>query len=181
MAPGFVPSGAGSANYRVLDLSYTINGTAGAQTGTTTGIYMNATETTLNGTTHRLVDLRTSGTQRFYVTNSGYTFSNHFQSGGEYQFTSGNRLQAPSSGVLVLTNHDATTWNRLSFGGTTSSFPALKRSSATLQVRLADDSAYAQIDALGYSVGGSAGASGTFTTADAKTVTVTNGIITSIV
>ena len=36
-------------------------------------------------------------------------------------------------------------------------------------------------DAVSYSVGGSAGASGTFTTADAKTVTVTNGIITSIV
>lgn len=39
----------------------------------------------------------------------------------------------------------------------------------------------ADIDAATFTVGGTAGASGTFTTADAKTVTVTNGIITSIV
>ncbi len=36
-------------------------------------------------------------------------------------------------------------------------------------------------NATAYRVGGTAGASGTFTTADSKTVTVTNGIITSIV
>jgi len=38
-----------------------------------------------------------------------------------------------------------------------------------------------EIDAGSYSVAGSAGASGTFTTTDGKTVTVTNGITTSIV
>lgn len=38
-----------------------------------------------------------------------------------------------------------------------------------------------KIDAQSYSVAGTSGASGTFTTADGKTVTVTNGIITSIV
>lgn len=38
-----------------------------------------------------------------------------------------------------------------------------------------------EIDAGSYSVGGAAGASGSFTTVDSKTVTVTNGIITSIV
>lgn len=37
------------------------------------------------------------------------------------------------------------------------------------------------INGTAYRVGGTAGASGTFTTADAKTVTVSNGIITSIV
>jgi len=36
------------------------------------------------------------------------------------------------------------------------------------------------LDATSYSVGGTAGASGTFTTADNKTVTVSNGIVTSI-
>jgi hypothetical protein len=38
-----------------------------------------------------------------------------------------------------------------------------------------------EIDAGSYSVGGAAGATGTFTTVDGKTVTVTNGIIVSIV
>jgi hypothetical protein len=37
------------------------------------------------------------------------------------------------------------------------------------------------IDALTYSVNGSAGATGTFTSADGKTITVTSGIVTSIV
>ena len=36
------------------------------------------------------------------------------------------------------------------------------------------------IDAVSYSVGGTSGASGSFTTSDGKTVTVTNGLITSI-
>ncbi len=39
----------------------------------------------------------------------------------------------------------------------------------------------ANVDAVSYSAGGTAGASGTFQTGDNKTVTVTNGIITSIV
>jgi hypothetical protein len=40
-----------------------------------------------------------------------------------------------------------TSFDRLQFGGTTTSFPALKRSSAILQARLADDSGYTTIDA----------------------------------
>jgi hypothetical protein len=90
-------------------------------------------------------------------------------------FTSRWRVKATTGDLDAATGAELIRW------GATSSFPALKRSSAELQVRLADDSAYAQVDALGYSAGGAAGASGTFTTADAKTVTVTNGIITSIV
>ena len=52
----------------------------------------------------------------------------------------------------------------ISIGGTTSSFPALKQSSATLQVRLADDSAYSVLDAQLRSQGtapATAGATGT--------------------
>lgn len=50
------------------------------------------------------------------------------------------RLGITSSGVNVFTT-------LLLFGGTTSSFPAIKRSSTVLQVRLADDTAYTTIDA----------------------------------
>ncbi len=42
---------------------------------------------------------------------------------------------------------NTTDFNRINFGGDTSSFPALKRSSTSLQVRLADDSAYSVMDA----------------------------------
>jgi hypothetical protein len=49
-------AGAGSANFRPLNIAYTINN-SGAQTGTATGIFLNATETALNGMTHNLMDL----------------------------------------------------------------------------------------------------------------------------
>jgi len=57
-----------------------------------------------------------------------------------------NRAELQATGVGILTigrwgTGDVT----LGFGGTTSSFPALKRSSTTLQARLADDSAFAPV------------------------------------
>ena len=56
-------------------------------------------------------------------------------------------IQSPSDGVLLISNNASTDFSRLQLGGTTSSFPALKRSSAQLQVKLADDSAFASIQA----------------------------------
>lgn len=63
-------SAAGSANYRHLNLAYTINN-SGAQSGTATGIFLNATETALNGVTHNLVDLQVASASKFKVTNAG--------------------------------------------------------------------------------------------------------------
>jgi hypothetical protein len=50
-----------------------------------------------------------------------------------------------TDGIIRITNYAATDFNRLQFGGTTNLFPAIKRSSTTLQARLADDSAFAPI------------------------------------
>ena len=49
------------------------------------------------------------------------------------------RMNASSDGVLVLQNNTPGGFGRLCLGGTTASFPSLKRSGAELQVRLADD------------------------------------------
>lgn len=57
------------------------------------------------------------------------------------------RLMGPSDGVLLIQDNGVTDFNRLQFGGTSSSFPALKRSTTTLQARLADDSAFAGFSA----------------------------------
>lgn len=59
---------------------------------------------------------------------------------------------------LVLQNENGDNFGLLKFGGITSAVPALKRNGAVLQVRLADDSAYAVIDAAAYRINGSAGA-----------------------
>lgn len=54
-------------------------------------------------------------------------------------------FRAPADGVLTLLDTAATSFGRIQFGGTTSSFPSIKRSSATLAFRLADDSADASV------------------------------------
>jgi hypothetical protein len=48
-----------------------------------------------------------------------------------------------ANGVLTLYNSAENNFDRLQFGGTSSSFPALKRNSTALETKLADDSAYA--------------------------------------
>ena len=87
-------------------------------------------------------------------------------------------LKARADGVFSFTNDAGTDFGRLQLGGTTSSFPALKRSTTTLQVRLADDSDYGGFAASAYSVGATAGASCGPLTA-VTSLTVVNGIVTA--
>lgn len=51
-------------------------------------------------------------------------------------------IDSPSDGVMTLLNATATDFTRLQFGGTTSSFPALRRNATGLECVLADASAY---------------------------------------
>jgi hypothetical protein len=55
------------------------------------------------------------------------------------------KVTNPAAGIALLDTFTTGSFNRLQFGGTTSSFPALKRSTTSLQVRLADDSAFTNI------------------------------------
>jgi len=58
-------------------------------------------------------------------------------------------MQAQSTdGILTMLDSTGVNFNRLQFGGTTSAFPALKRSTTSLQVRLADDSGFGSLSAL---------------------------------
>ncbi len=56
-------------------------------------------------------------------------------------------LTSPADGNVVLYNQAGTSFGLLQFGGTTSSFPAIKRSATVAAFRLADDSADASITA----------------------------------
>jgi hypothetical protein len=64
-----------------------------------------------------------------------------FQAGAASYFAWNGRTlsRAPSDGVLTLSNNAETDFSRLQFGGTTSSFPALKRFGTAPAIRLADD------------------------------------------
>lgn len=62
--------------------------------------------------------------------------------GFRIRFNSRSGLSSAVDGNLQLGNNADTDFGRLQFGGATSSFPAIKRSSTSLLARLADDSGY---------------------------------------
>ena len=134
---------AGATNPRLFNEVYTINN-SGAQTGTLTGIFLNATETALNGITHNLLDLQVGGVSKFRVSNLGRVFL------GDYLFFNNANtcnIRSNIDGNIVLANSAVTGFGLLQLGGTTSSFPAIKRNGAAIDFRLADDSGYSEITA----------------------------------
>lgn len=62
-------------------------------------------------------------------------------------------ITANATGVFMFQNAAASDFDRLQLGGTTSSFPAIKRVSAGLKFVVADDSASAAVEALSYTSG----------------------------
>jgi len=62
-----------------------------------------------------------------------------------FAFSGAGGLYNIANGVFRFADNAGSDFGRLTFGGTTSSFPALKRSGTGLQVRLADDSADAPL------------------------------------
>jgi hypothetical protein len=77
-------------------------------------------------------------------------FGGDIQAGGGnfIRWASSSMMKAPSDGVIKLSNGSETTFNRLQLGGTTSSFPAIKRNSAEMQAVLADDSGFTAIQGI---------------------------------
>lgn len=110
-----------------------------------------------------LMDLSKGGTSKFIVGNDGSaTAVGSFTTGaGSFMTFSGRTLwTSPVDGEIMFQNAAQTGFTRMEFGGNTSSFPALTRSSTELQVKLADDSLFAN---LGYSSLISRGATPTLT------------------
>ena len=70
--------------------------------------------------------------------------------GYAYNWNGRSGIYSPSDGVIGLYNNAATDFSRLQFGGTTSSFPAIKRNSVRIEARLADDSAYTDVYAANF-------------------------------
>jgi hypothetical protein len=114
-------------------------------------VFQIGTEKGSGGGTARALELQTDGTTRITIGASGGLTSFGditIQQSSRYRFGSGGtRLIGTSDGLLRISNAAENDFDRLQFGGTTTSFPALKRSSTALQVRLADDSAYSVMDA----------------------------------
>lgn len=136
---GVFAAGAGSGNFRPLSIAYTINNVGTPVTGIATGIFLNATETALNGMAHNLMDLQIGNATRFRVNNAGSLFTNNFAISRD--------VSTGVDGNIVLSNSGVTNFGLLKLGGTTNAFPAIKRNGATIDFRLADDSNFANISA----------------------------------
>jgi len=159
---------AGSANFRTVSISYTINN-SGAQTGTATGIFLNATETALNGMAHNLMDLQVGGSSKFLVRRTGevitaldfYTLSGRYYIvGSNSSGTQGAAINSSAQGVMTFNDASIGGSIRVNWGGTSNLFPALKRNGANLEVKLADDSAYTSLIANSFFASGSIMAGG---------------------
>jgi hypothetical protein len=122
----------------------------------------------------RALEFQTDGVTRMGISTGG-TVGFGQQTGQSTALIgwSGNCFMRPinaSAGVLTLLNAALDGFDRLQFGGTTNLFPALKRSSTTLQVRLADDSAFGPLSCGTFSHTGSLGFYGTVAVAQPASV-----------
>ena len=186
------PTLTGSQSTSALSITQTWN-----TTGNPTAIFLNVTNTA-SGASSRLLDIQANSVSQFRVDRvnglvtvlNTITAGNINSSNAIYLSNYQSGFRSMSSGVIRLMNNTETDFNRLQWGGSTNLFPSLKRNGTDIQIRLADDSGDTGLLALtikatqvaGYiSSDGSAGATGTFTTTDLKTVTVKDGIITSII
>lgn len=69
---------------------------------------------------------------------------------GYYSWASSTILTAATNSTLLLTNAAANDFGRIMLGGTTSSFPSVGRNGNNITIKLADNSAFAPIEALRY-------------------------------
>jgi hypothetical protein len=139
-----------------LTITPTYNQASG--TAANTDLLINRTQTAVGSGAQNLIDAQVAGSSKFKVTNLGDITATSLTASGYFGIdvtqrinigTSTNRaiIQASGDGVLKLTDRFETSFDRIQFGGTTSSFPALKRNGTGLDVRLADDSGYGAITA----------------------------------
>lgn len=100
------------------------------------------------------VAIKRGASQRLYVVagSDGSTLNDlsvrNFDVTGYVGINSNTELKSPSSGVLTVWNYAETDFNRMQFGGTTSSFPAIKRSTTDLHFVLANDGGFTATQSL---------------------------------
>ena len=154
-----IAAGTAVTDVNALNITQTWNEGATAFTA----IKLNVTDTT-SAATSTLMDLQVGGASQLTIYKTGRVVSNNSISGyaGVYVSNPGasfgdasrSLFASPTDGVMTISNNAGTDFARLQLGGTTSSFPAIKRSSAAIAFRLADDSADAAITAAGATLSG---------------------------
>lgn len=114
-------------------------------TAANTDLLINRTETAVGSGAQLLIDAQVGGVSKFSVSNAGAVTTGAgitIPASSGLSWNGRGRIFSSGSGNIQLSNTAVDGFNLLQFGGTTSSFPALKRNSTGLDARLADDSAY---------------------------------------
>ncbi len=127
---------------------------------------------TFSGKAFQSTNFSVDGLGQVVVTNLALT------AGQPITWTGRSTLSSPADGNILLANNAITGFGLLQFGGTTSSFPAWKRSTTTLAARLADDSADAAITAAKFNLVTitTPAAGATLTIANNKTLTANSSL-----
>lgn len=152
---GTFAGGTVTANAPVIDITQTWNNASIAFTALRVNVTDTASQSGLSGT--NLIDLQVGGASRFRIAKDGGVWVQStitIPAGSSVQWSGRGDIFAAANGVIGMRNATATDFDRLWFGGSTNLFPALKRSSATLQARLADDSNFASFTALSFAATG---------------------------
>ena len=109
------------------------------------------TATGLSFVTDNAYDISASGANRprnVYVGTDVIVGGNYgVSAAGRVSWSGKAQISSPSDSVIRLLNAGSSNFNLLQFGGGTDAFPAIKRNAAGLQIRLADDSANATLEA----------------------------------
>jgi len=87
-----------------------------------------------------------------------------------FQLNSTSHIFGTVDGIIGLYNNALTDFNRLQLGGTTSAFPAIKRNGTGIDIRLADDSAFAPLSAGSITANASIVAGGTLSVGNSSVV-----------
>jgi len=121
-------------------------------TGATASTFWNTAGTVFainypSGFTGDAFAIKSNGGGSLLTFSQGNLIVSNVVTGIAHYFTSGGGFYGIGDGIIRISNNSATA-AQLQFGNTTSAFPSLKRSSAVLQGRLADDSAFCQIQGI---------------------------------
>lgn len=146
----------GSQTTGVVNMAQTWN-----TSGNPTAIKLNVTDTA-SGASARLMELQVGGVSQFACTKGGQVsiggnlignsglFASVCRVGSTSQLYWNTRSQmfSPADGSIRLTDAAGTSFSQLMFGGTSSSYPSIKRNGTTIESRLADDSGFAAVQSL---------------------------------
>jgi hypothetical protein len=86
-----------------------------------------------------------------------------------------NRIQTETNSLVILGPGGGTGFARINLGGSTSSFPAVKRNATAVNIRLADDSADAPLTCSNFTASGTLGVTGDVTLSKTITAAATTG------